>query len=217
MSRMSTGWRRALAMAMGIAVGAVSPGWPGSSLGPDPDAGDRSWSPSKASRRLSTRHSTTTSCRDWHVDSITEPLLKFCENDFKLCPNLATSWTVSPDGLTYTLKIRQGVKFHDGTTMTVDDVVYSMNRIRDPEARLASRLDARQCRRHHGARCGDGGHHAQQGRMRCSSTLSRPPPRMWSTRHSWRPTATSTARRPSAPSALAPSSSWNGSAATTRP
>ena len=67
------------------------------------------------------------------VSSITEGLLKFCENDTKLCPNLAESWTVSPDGKTYTLKIRQGVKFHDGTTMTVDDVVFSLNRIRDPD------------------------------------------------------------------------------------
>ena len=66
------------------------------------------------------------------TSSITEPLLIFCEQDTKLCPNLAESWTASDDGLTYTLKIRQGVKFHDGTPMTVEDVVYSMNRIRDP-------------------------------------------------------------------------------------
>jgi peptide/nickel transport system substrate-binding protein len=67
------------------------------------------------------------------VSSVTEGLLKFCENDTKLCPQLAESWTVSEDGKTYTLKIRQGVKFHDGSTMTVDDVVYSLNRIRDPK------------------------------------------------------------------------------------
>ena len=65
------------------------------------------------------------------TSSITEPLLIFCKQDTSLCPNLAESWTVSPDGLTFTLKIRQGVKFHDGTPMTVDDVVYSLNRIRD--------------------------------------------------------------------------------------
>ena len=58
-------------------------------------------------------------------------MLIFCEQDTALCPNLAESWTVSDDGLTYTLKIRQGVKFHDGTPMTMDDVVYSLNRIRD--------------------------------------------------------------------------------------
>ena len=70
------------------------------------------------------------------VSSVTEGLLKFCENDTKLCPNLAESYTVSPDGKTYTLKIRQGVKFHDGSTMTVDDVVFSLNRIWD--TKLAS-------------------------------------------------------------------------------
>jgi peptide/nickel transport system substrate-binding protein len=64
------------------------------------------------------------------TSSISEPLLKFCENDTALCPHLATDWTVSADGLTYTLTIRDGVMFHDGTEMTVDDVVYSMERIR---------------------------------------------------------------------------------------
>ena len=72
------------------------------------------------------------------TSSITEPLLIFCENDTKLCPNLAESWTVSDDQLTYTLKIRQGVKFHDGSMMTVDDVVYSLLRIRDGTANGAS-------------------------------------------------------------------------------
>jgi peptide/nickel transport system substrate-binding protein len=67
------------------------------------------------------------------TSSITEPLLKFCEGDTALCPNLATDWTVSPDGLTYTLTIRDGVLFHDGSEMTVEDVVFSLNRIRDPE------------------------------------------------------------------------------------
>ena len=67
------------------------------------------------------------------TSSITEPLLKFCEGDTALCPNLATDWTVSDDGMTYTLTIRDGVNFHDGSPMTVEDVVFSLNRIRDPE------------------------------------------------------------------------------------
>ncbi len=67
------------------------------------------------------------------TSSITEPLLVFCENDQQLCPNLAEAWEVSPDGLVYTMHIRQGVKFQDGTPMTVEDVVYSMDRVRNPD------------------------------------------------------------------------------------
>jgi peptide/nickel transport system substrate-binding protein len=46
-------------------------------------------------------------------------------------PLLAESYTVSDDGLVYTIKLRQGVKFHNGAAMTVDDVVYSYNYLRD--------------------------------------------------------------------------------------
>ena len=45
-----------------------------------------------------------------------------------LVGDLATSWTVSPDGLTYTFKLRPGVKFHSGNPLTAADVVYSFQR-----------------------------------------------------------------------------------------
>jgi len=48
--------------------------------------------------------------------------------DARVIPALATSWDVSPDGLTYTFHLRQGVKFQDGTPMKASDVVYSLNR-----------------------------------------------------------------------------------------
>ena len=44
-------------------------------------------------------------------------------------PALAESWKVSDDGLSYTFTLREGVTFHNGRTMTSDDVVYSYNRI----------------------------------------------------------------------------------------
>lgn len=44
-------------------------------------------------------------------------------------PDLATSWTVSPNGLTYTFNLRQGVTFHNGDPVQASDVVYSMNRL----------------------------------------------------------------------------------------
>ncbi len=48
-------------------------------------------------------------------------------------PALATSWTVTDDGLQYVFQLRDGVKFHNGRAMTAEDVVYSFDRIMDPE------------------------------------------------------------------------------------
>lgn len=53
--------------------------------------------------------------------------------DLSVGPSLATEWTqVSP--LLWRFKLRPGVKFHDGTPFTADDVVFSMQRLRDPNA-----------------------------------------------------------------------------------
>ena len=50
------------------------------------------------------------------------------EPDGTIAPALAESWEWNAEATELTMLIRQGVKFHDGTDMTVDDVVYSMNR-----------------------------------------------------------------------------------------
>ncbi|MEA5040391.1 MAG: ABC transporter substrate-binding protein [Clostridiaceae bacterium] len=44
---------------------------------------------------------------------------------------LATDWTVSDDGCTWTFNLRKGVKWHDGEDFTADDVVYTLNAIKD--------------------------------------------------------------------------------------
>ncbi|MBY0121131.1 ABC transporter substrate-binding protein [Bacillus sp. S/N-304-OC-R1] len=64
------------------------------------------------------------------VTQITEGLLKFDENGH-LQPLLAESWE-NPDPHTYIYKLRQDVKFSDGTPMTVDDVIFSMERVKEP-------------------------------------------------------------------------------------
>src|SRR5499426_3079233 len=59
---------------------------------------------------------------------IVEPLITFAEESTKLEPNLAESWTISPDGLQYTFKLRKGVKFHDGTPFNAAAVKFSIER-----------------------------------------------------------------------------------------
>lgn len=46
-------------------------------------------------------------------------------------PWLASAWEVSADGLTYTFTLREGIKFASGNTMTADDVVFSVNRMKN--------------------------------------------------------------------------------------
>lgn len=53
------------------------------------------------------------------------------DKDLNVVPGLAESWTVSSDGLTVTMKLRQGVKFADGTTFGSEDVKFSLDKIKD--------------------------------------------------------------------------------------
>ena len=55
---------------------------------------------------------------------IYESLLRY-DLQLKPMPGLAKSWSVSPDGLTYTFKLQEGVTWHDGTPFIADDVVFS--------------------------------------------------------------------------------------------
>jgi peptide/nickel transport system substrate-binding protein len=48
----------------------------------------------------------------------------------QLLPRLAASWEVSEDGLRYTLQIREGVVFHDGSPLTLEDIIWTFDRLR---------------------------------------------------------------------------------------
>jgi peptide/nickel transport system substrate-binding protein len=74
------------------------------------------------------------------VDNIYQGLVsRTAEQD--IVPALAEDWEISPDGLTYTFTLREGVTFHDGQELTPQDVVWSLQTRKDtPEWSDSSRL-----------------------------------------------------------------------------
>jgi peptide/nickel transport system substrate-binding protein len=73
---------------------------------------------------------------DWQnwsvIKSIFDGLMDYEPGTTVLTPDLAESYTVSEDGLTYTFKLRPGVKFHNGRPMTAADVKWSLERAVNP-------------------------------------------------------------------------------------
>lgn len=61
------------------------------------------------------------------------------EEDGSVSPLLAESWTVSENGRVYDFKLREGVRFHDGTSFDAGDVVFTLNRARAPGSTNAQR------------------------------------------------------------------------------
>lgn len=66
------------------------------------------------------------------TENIFEGLLRFKPESTEVEPCLATSWTLSPDGLTYTFHLRKGVRFQDGTPFDAQAVKFSFDRQRHP-------------------------------------------------------------------------------------
>ena len=83
--------------------------------------------------QLEPPHLDPTSAAAGAIDSVLytnvfEGLTRFM-GDGSVVPGLAEFWEISEDGLTYTFKLREGVTFHDGTTMDAEDVKFTLDRI----------------------------------------------------------------------------------------
>lgn len=78
---------------------------------------------------------TTQNEDNWVFSNVLDRLIWVDKTGTKLEPALAESWTISPDGKVYTLKIRDTV-FSDGTPVTASDAAFSLLRLRDDENSL---------------------------------------------------------------------------------
>ncbi|HEY9630935.1 MAG TPA: ABC transporter substrate-binding protein [Coleofasciculaceae cyanobacterium] len=72
-------------------------------------------------------------------DQIYDRLIRFKPGTAELEPGLATEWTASADSKTWTFKLREGVKFHDGTDFNAAAVVANVNRWWDEKDALGFR------------------------------------------------------------------------------
>jgi peptide/nickel transport system substrate-binding protein len=70
-------------------------------------------------------------------DTLVEP-----DANLEMRPALAKAWSVSPDQLTWTFHLRNGVTFQDGSPFTADDVVYSYRRIIDEKLSNVDKFSA---------------------------------------------------------------------------
>ena len=74
------------------------------------------------------------------LTQIFDTLLTF-DDAGEVAPNLATDWTISEDGLTYTFKLRDDVTFHDGTPFNAEAVKFSLERTMNmPEGAFVEQL-----------------------------------------------------------------------------
>src|ERR1700750_1274551 len=69
----------------------------------------------------------------WILTNLYDTLLQPTADGKGINPGLATEYKVADDGLTFTLTLRKGIKFSDGSDITVDDVKWSLDRAKNPK------------------------------------------------------------------------------------
>jgi peptide/nickel transport system substrate-binding protein len=69
----------------------------------------------------------------WILSNLFDTLLEPSPDGKTVVPGLATGYQISDDGLSFSLTLREGTKFSDGSPITADDVKWSLDRARDPK------------------------------------------------------------------------------------
>ena len=97
----------------------------------------------RVAMQLEPPHLDPTSAAAQAIDSVVysnifEGLTRFM-SDGSVVAGLAESWDISEDGMTYTFHLRDGVAFHDGTTMDAEDVKFSLDRARGEDSTNAQK------------------------------------------------------------------------------
>ena len=77
----------------------------------------------------------------WILSNLYDTLLLPTDDGKGVQPGLASAYTLSPDGLSLTLTLRDGTRFSDGSPITAEDVKWSLDRARDPKAGIWNFID----------------------------------------------------------------------------
>lgn len=96
------------------------------------DAGTLTWSIEGKSDLVSLDPAKASDSQDFTVVGLIYGGLVRLDGDLHVTPDVAESWTVSDDGLTYTFTLRENAKFSDGSPITSADVIWSLTHSLDP-------------------------------------------------------------------------------------
>jgi peptide/nickel transport system substrate-binding protein len=77
----------------------------------------------------------------YNITQVCESLISADATGTGLEPGLAESWTMAPDGLSIELKLQPGVKFSNGNPLTVEDAIFSLQKVSDPKASYGFAFD----------------------------------------------------------------------------
>ena len=94
--------------------------------------------PSLGSEKLDYSRGQTEATNTETVRAMTRRLIEFV--DGKYAPGLAESWKMSPDGKIWDVYLRKGIKWHNGDTLTSQDVVFGVERMKRPEIQAGTQV-----------------------------------------------------------------------------